>query len=363
MTVRSHRGGRKKRTIIEETVPEGSDLVEDPLTEFDVSLEAADDTETLKAVLEQFGQTNQVLYRIYRQTPSGPSFCYESSTFDEMFIQRERGEGSYVARIYIDGRMKKSIPFQVDAPSNGTGKVQENGSSSHAAFLEKMILVLLTNQQNGGSAHVPTLADMTAALSNLDSLRGKQESGIEMLMKGIELARSIEPGGNLDWKSELIKTVKDAAPSVLGIVSQTMAAKNGTPVPQVPTEQIVPAAPVTPEQEEQQMNLMLKSTIAMMKSQYMQGLDVDSAVNLIMANAGHPMYQPVIQKFVSLSFEELVALDADLGKKPFFDLFKPLHDGLRSEFGGDDSVESDTGRNPGDVTDIRSHGSAGKAGA
>jgi hypothetical protein len=361
MTARVTRGGRKKRTIIEETVPEGSDLVEDPLTEFDVSLEAADDTETLKSVLEQFGQTEQVLYRIYRQTPSGPSFCYESSTFDEMFIQRERGEGSYVARIYINGRMKKSIPFQVDAPTNGTGKVNGNGGSSHEAFLEKMLMVLLT-RESAGPANVPTLADMTAALSNLDSLRGKQESGIEMLMKGIELARSIEPGGNLDWKSELIKTVKDAAPGVLGIVSQTMAAKNGPPVPQVPTEQIVPAAPVTPEQEEQQMSFMLKSTIGMMKSQFMQGLDVDSALNLIMANAGNPMYAPMIQKFISLSFEELVALDADIGKKPFYDLFKSLHDGLRYEFGPDDSVESDTGRNPGDVTDIRSHGSASKAG-
>jgi hypothetical protein len=357
---------RKKRTIVEEEIPDGQSGLDEPLNEFDVSLESVDDTETLKSVLEQFGQTDNVLYRVYKQTPTGPpSFCYETPHFDEPFLQRERGAGIYTVRIFINGKCKKSIPVQVEAPT-GTGSGASGPAfapgDSHAQFLEKMLMALVSNMAtHNQSSQGPTITDLTTALANLDGLRGKQESGLDMFKQGMDMAKTMMDvaggGGGGDWKSELLKMGREAVPAITSIVQNRMTQPNGTPTVQPVQEQTM----IDPEQmTDEQKKLLLKQTITYLKGQFISGLPPESALDFIIANSGNPQYQTVIRAVLAFSFEDIVKLDAELQSEPFNVCFRTVYDGLRSNFGSADSMDDDTGRDSGDDANVGNDGDVSK---
>jgi hypothetical protein len=358
---------RKRRTIVEEELPSNSNGdLEPEVNELDVQLESVQDTETLKEVLEQFGVTDQVLYRIYRQTPTGQAFCYESPTYDEAFLQRERGEGSYAVRIFINGRFKRTIPVMIDAPSNNSAKPNGIPTDSHTQFLEKMLMVLLTQQhQNGnGSNPGPTIIDLTTALSNLDGLRGKQETAMDMFLKGAEFAKGM--GGDVgDWKQEGLKMVRDAIPAITSVVNSHLST-GPVPghVPQSVSQQPNPTGDVMmvdlDNLTEDQRNTILKKAIVFLKKQFLMGLDPEFILNYIVVNANDPEYQAVITSVLRIQYEDLVKLDPDLGQKPFNEQFRALYDGLRSEFDPSHPVEGDPGGIDGNDDHPGNDGDTGK---
>jgi hypothetical protein len=350
---------RKKKTIIEEEVPEGQNGFDEPATEFDVSLESVQDTETLNDVLAQFGQQENVLYRIYKQTPNGNSFCYETTEYNVTFLQRERGAGVYTVRIFINGRFKKSITEIVESPSiaNPANGAAPSGDP-HAQFLEKLLMVLITNQATtAGTTHGPSIIEMTQALANLDGLRGKQESGMDMFKQGMDMARSmldIAGGGSGDWKTELLRMGREALPGITSIVQSRMQPAVATPSQPEGNQPVM----IDPEQmTDDQKKSLLKQTITYLKGQFIAGLPPDSALDFIVANSGNPQYQVIIKAVLAYSFDDLVGLDAELKSEPFHVCFRTVYDGLRSEFGSDDPVDDDPGRDSGDTDDVGSNGS------
>src|ERR1700688_3312847 len=112
--------GRKKRTIIEESLPDTPEGTAE-LSEFDVSMEAVEDADTLKSVLAQFGETNLVL-KILRKSPTGPEFCYQTDTLDEQFIQQNFGGGDYTVRIFINGNFRHAINIKIANRLVGTSQ-------------------------------------------------------------------------------------------------------------------------------------------------------------------------------------------------------------------------------------------------
>jgi hypothetical protein len=350
---------RKRTTTVTEEIPEGEVLAgEEPVSEFDLSLEQVQDLEAMNAVLEDYGIEESVRnFKIFKVVDGVQRYVFEHPSLDEAYIQRERGGGNYVARFFFHGKYKKSIPvFIEDLPESAKPNGNVNGNS-HQAFLEKMLmaLILKENQSSNGS---PSVTELTQALANLDGLRGKQESTVDLLIKGIEMGRTLDGGGgSLDWKSELLRLAKDNLPGVVGVVQNAIAAKNGQPVA-VP----VPGNTNPPVEvdEGQQMALMLKHAIGVLKSQFMMGLDGESALQLILANIANPQYHGIIQQFLLLSFDELVALDADIGKEPFNSRFRFVHDGLRSALSETDPVDSDPGGGPRDVVNIGRDGKSSK---
>lgn len=361
MTARTR--ARKKRTIVEEEIPEGQNAFDEPTNELDVNLESVLDTEQLHDVLEQFGITEGILYRIYRQVPQGPpSFCYETMDYSETFLQRERGAGMYLVRIFINGKFKKSIAVQVDAPAAGTAPGTApvtNPADAHSRFLEQMVLQLITNQSANGN-HGPSLTELTGSLANLDALRGKQESAMDMFLKGVELAKTmIEAGGGGggDWKTELLRMGREAIPGITSVVQSRLQTPPANPKP---PEQVTMINPDTLTDDQQK--AMLQQAITFLKGQFIAGLDPESALNFIIANSGNPQYQTIIKAVLKFSFEDITKLDAEIEQQPFNDCFRVIYDGLRSEFGGEDSVEDDSGRDSGDTTDVRNNGDIGKGG-
>jgi hypothetical protein len=341
---------RKRKTIVEEEIPESEVLEGQDTNEFDISLEQASDLETLNGVLEQYGIADGILFRIYRIVDGVQKYVFEHPTLDEGFIQRERGGGNYVARLFINGKFKRSIPVPIeDLPESENPHANGNGNGGHQQFLEKMLMALIMKENHSTG---PTLTEITSVLTNLDAMRGKQDSAIDMLMRGIQLAREIEPGGETNWKTEGVKLLKDAAPALIAGVGQVLNNRNGNAIPPsapVPVSHSeIPPQPTTPEQEEQMMQFLLKRALGMLKAQFMMGLDSESALSLIQANMGDPNYAPIIQKFATMTFEELVTIDAEIGKEPFVTRFRDVHDGLRQYIAGEDSVDDDSRRDVGD---------------
>jgi hypothetical protein len=350
---------RKRTTTVTEEIPEGEVLEgQEPVSEFDLSLEQVQDLEAMNAVLEDYGIEESVRnFKIFKVVDGVQRYVFEHPSLDEAYIQRERGGGNYVARFFFHGKYKKSIPVFIEDLPESAIKANGNGNGNgHQVFLEKMLMALIL-KENQSSNGTPSITELTQALANMDSLRGKQESTVDLLIKGIEMGRSFDgSGGSLDWKTELMRLAKDNLPGVVGVIQQGIAAKNGQPVP-VPVSANVP--PVV-QDEGQQMALMLKHAIGVLKSQFMMGLDGESAVALIMTNIANPQYQHIIQQFVMMSFDELVALDADIGKEPFQSRFRFVHDGLRSALSEADTVDTDSRGGPGDVVDIGRDGKPSK---
>ena len=351
---------KKTTTVVTEVLPPGTEDDTGEVNDFDVTLEGVDDYEQLQDALQQFGYSEGVVYKIYRVTPTGQSFCYETTEYSETFLQRERGAGRYAVRLFVNAKYKKTIFVEVDAPASGTESAQ-NPSNSHSAFLEKLLMVLLTKDTPAPAAG-PSIAELTTALTNLDALRGKQETGIDLFMKAFEMARTVQgDGASGDWKSELLRMGRDAIPAITSVVQ---ARVNGTDPTKPPIngnqEPPMPIDPAT--MTEEQKKAMLKNAIAFLKPQCIQGLPPESALDFITANSGNPQYQTLIMSVLGYTFEDILEIDHEIKSEPFHLFFRTLYDGLRSEFGGDDPVGDDPGRDSGNTGDTRSNGSVGKAG-
>lgn len=340
---------RKKRTIIEENLPDNTgDGIdgEDQISAFDVALESVEDLEALTNTMEQFGQTGQLL-KVYRESGE---YCYQSDNVDESFIQKHFGGGGYRIRLFLNGKYKKTFPVSCAAPivteANGNG----NHRDHHSEFLEKMLLTILAN---GNVSKGPSISELTGALANLDGLRGKQESAMDLFQKGMTFAKEIydsKPNGSGDWKSEAIGAIKEALPVVGGII----AAKTGAPQPSMPTptnpNELVQA---TPEQQTQ----AIRQGLNYLKQRCLKGVDPQLIVDWVENNAED--YQPLIHMVLNLPFEKFVEIDAEIGNEPFKQWFTELFNGLRSAFVPDNQVDVDSTGQHGNSDNAGNHGNTG----
>jgi hypothetical protein len=356
------RGMAKKTTTIVQQVPADQLDSGEELNDFDVSLEGVDDYEQLQEALQQFGINDGIVYKVYRVTPTGQSFCYETTEFSEQFLQQERGAGRYAIRIFIDSRYKKTIHTEVDAPASGPVSAQNQAGSGNA-FLEKLLLAFVMKEQAPVAAG-PSLTELTVAMKNLDDMRGKSDPmGFETFFKFFTMAKELvgDNNGPGDWKSELLKMGRDAIPAITSVVQSRVA---GTPQPSVTTTvqeqpmQTIDPATMTDEQKK----TLLKQVIAYLKPQCIQGLPPESALDFISANSGNPQYQTLIMAVLGYTFDNILEIDHELKSEPFHLFFRTIYDGLRSEFGGDDTVGDDPGGSVGDTDHAGSDVESGKGG-
>lgn len=341
--------GKKRRTIIEETLPDGPEEgTEGEPTSFDVSMESVEDVETLQEVLGQFGETNVVL-KVLRQTASGAEFCYQTDILDEEFIQKNFGGGTYQVRVFIGARYRKTIKIQIASritqPVLGTPIATEN---RHSEFLEKMVLALVSRDNVGTPPS--SIAEISQAMTQLHALNPAPVSTPEKLMehflKGVEFAKGLN-GDTPDWKTSLLEVAKEVAPALLGGFTKIP----GTPIPGQP---VVTAAPDP--------NATLKAGITYMKKKFIGGADPLVFVDFIVMNRDEEQYQGLIHAILSKDYAEFALLDPEIGTEPFINYFKPVYDGIRSAFKPDDSVEDDPTGNGGDSANIGSYGANGKGG-
>lgn len=343
---------RKTTTVVEDTVPEGEQQEQEGGTQFDVALESVEDIEALRNVMEQYGATGET-YKVYRVTPTGQEFCFMNDTLDETFIQRNYGGGDFRVRVFIGGKFKMFLPLKIAAPlnvenNNGNGSAVR-GEERHQKFLETMLLAMMQNQGNHGSS----IAELTTALANLDAMRGKQETTMDLFMKGVTFAKDIikNDGEPRDWKSELVSVAKDAVPGLVPLVGAIMGGNK--PVQPNPVAVTDPNA-----LSEQQQIAALQGGLTYLKKQCMKGTDPDLIINWVVSNSEE--YQALIHYVLNLPFEKFVEIDAQIGTEPFKSWFTELFDGLRQEFIPSDNLDGNPARDVGNDNNPGNNGKSSK---
>lgn len=337
---------RKTTTTVEELVPELVDQEPGP-TELDYNLEEVLTTEKLREIVEQFPHAG-ITVKLY---DDDGAFCIampDPTNIDEEVIRRRCGHGNFKLRIYVNGKYRQTIPLPIRQlhldPSearNGTHS-ETLQPGSHSDFLERqaqrnheLLLAAIGSARTTG----PTLTEITGALANIDNLRGKQESALDMVLKGIELAKSMN--GDTDWKSDLIRMGKDALPQIMNGVTAIMGNRNNGQQTQIP-----PVNATNSQDSALPSAEAIKSGIGYLKKKCLAGVNPDLLIEWVVTNADE--YQGLIRVILNKEFSEFAQYDLEIGSEPFIGWFRALFDGLRSAFSGQDPVDDDTGRDLGD---------------
>lgn len=352
---------RKTTTTVEEIVPENIlEPEEQGPTELDYNLEDVQTAEKLSEIVEQFPQAG-ITVKLYDEDGAYCMQILDPTHIDEEIIRKRCGHGNFKLRIYVGGKYRQYIPLpirqiQPDASVNSSpGSRNGDNGYSHSDFLERqaqrtheLLLAALTNHGSGG----PSLTDITTALSNIDNLRGKQESALEMVLKGIELAKSMN--GDTDWKSDLVQMGREVLPKISDGVMSVMGNRNGQAqaIGNSTETSSPPEVVITPE--------AIKMGIGYLKKKCLSGVPVDLIIDWVTTNADE--YQGLIHVILNQDFAEFAKFDMEIGSEPFLSWFRQLFDGLRSAFSSTDSVDNDTGRMVGNTSDPRNHGESREGG-
>ena len=333
-----------------EEIPENQSGLEDTgeTSTFDLDLQRADDIQTVEQVLADNGISN-VTYRFY---DNDGGYCYSSPELDYDRARREtKGGKNCKLGVFIGNKIIRMVPFPL-SPIDPTSPPATNGNGnghSEMGFLKELLLKLIEKGNTSQTAApVPTLADMTTALANLDTLRGKQESAMETFIKGLEFGQS--SSGQTDWKTDLIRTAKDALPHVTEAIT---AMRGGNPTPHPNNGNGQPVA-MPPEH-------IIKAGLEYLKKKAIAGKDPELILDWVVNNAEE--YQEFLNVVLNTEFADIVKLDPEIGNEPYLSWFRSVFDGLRREFIESNSVDEHSGGNSGDGDHARSDGEPREAGS
>jgi hypothetical protein len=350
MSTTMTKGKRKKTTTVVEEIPEGLPQPgeEEEPQEVDFSLEEVRTAEQLASIMEQFPESG-ITAKLYDEKGA---FCYrlpDPASIDEEVIRKRCGAGDFNIRIYANGKYRQTIPLPIRALNPENPTVGTGNPDTHTAFLEKALLLLMEKQATVPQQQTgPNLTDLTSALASLDQLRGKQESTMDIFQRGLDFAERIS--GNTDWKTDLIRTAKDALPMISQtVLSATRGMGSGPSIadptkPQV-EENAVPQLP--PE-------AIVKQALVYLKKKCVNGMDPELIIDWIRENAED--YQPIIHAFFTMEFADIAKYDPEIGTGPFLPWFKQLYDGVRSAFSVPNSMGDDTGGSMGNGDNTGDHG-------
>jgi hypothetical protein len=358
---------KKKTTTVVEEIPAGeSSHIEDEEngpTELDFSLEEVRSAEQFQAIIEQFPDAG-ITAKLY---DSEGKYCYrvpDPASIDEDVIRKRCGAGDFNLRIYVNGKYRQAIPLPIRQLLSSESDNNANSlpgvvsfDTRHSEFLERqaqrnheLLLAAIGSKNSSGTS----VTDLVAALSQLDGLRGKPENATDILMKGIQLAQSLE--GKTDWKTDVLRTVQDIAPKALDLLS-------GKQVPgPVPGGQ--PTMPINPQQQSAlPPDAIIKAGLGFLKKKAIGGVDPELIVDWIEANAEDEQYQILLHAVFTLSFEDVVKYDPEIGTGPFLPFFRQLYDGLRSRFSPANSMDVDSRGIMGDSDNAGNNGQSSTVGS
>lgn len=348
--------GRTKKTIIEEILPAGSGDEPEGPTELDFNLEEVRDTEKLFEVLEQFPDAG-ITVKIYDQSGAYRFTPPDPQHIDEELIRKRCGSGAFVGRVYVDGKYRQSIDIPIGEVNPDPNEPSKPVAvDNHSQFLEKMLLTLLARENPAPAAHVPSITELVTSLAGIDALRGKQESGMEMFIKGMTMGRDMsDSGGDFNWKQELFRLISTNAPALLTGVEAIVGGRLPTTPPPPTTP---PATIPNPEPQEQPVNaeMYYKEGISYVKQRLLAGMDPDTIINWVYDNRDVPTYQPFLTVILREPFEFFEKIDAEIGQEPFRSKFMAIHNGIRSLFNEEYEMGLDTGRDGGDTGNPGSNG-------
>jgi len=325
----------KKRTIIDQTIPD-SDVPLETGEQPELTFGANSEEEELLAGIKKQFATSAFKIKVYKimSGKSQPVFCFSSEdSVDEEQLQDTYGGGKYALRVYVDSVLKQTLYIEVaDKPAKLNGpidssSVQNQMLRDQLTWNQQIVLAMLGKS---GPVTAPTpMADIVSAWQVLHQEKptSSLDSMITLFTKGLELGMDRSGnGGGSDWKTELLRTVRDVAPSLTQLIP-----RNGQPngeQPAMPNPQPV----LLPEQ-------VLQQGIDYIKHKIMKGLPVGLALDWIVSNAED--YNQFLQMALSKNFEDFAKIDPELANEPYNSWFRQLLVGLQEHFKAATQTESE----------------------
>lgn len=313
-----------------------------------------DESESLRDYLSQFG-ADPFRIKVYRQSDTGAEeFCFTGGPqeVEEERIQSLYGGGNYNLRCFLKGVYQETINVRiappakrkVDSDSTDSSSLESRLMREQNAFLQQMVLTTL---QAGNKPATP----ISEFAELLKVANPNQKDPMDLILKGMDLAKSFSSAASPDWKTGMVDGVKDIAKSVLPVIAaQRMQQSQPQSQPQV--------QPMQPSQEDQ-----LRAGIGYLKQQILNGMPVGLVVDWIAANANQPQYQPFVGMVLNQDFETFMRIDAELANEPYLSYFRTLHSGLREVFSQHDDESTDvehTERSGRDTSNATSNGKPSK---
>lgn len=311
------------------------------------------EAESLKEYLDQFGGSEPFRVKVYKMNDAGiAEFCMvggPSEVSDER-IQSLFGGGTYSMKVFVNGVFQESVTTAIAQPPKKNGSDLSESSPElrmmreNNAFLQSLIIATLSK----GGQSTP-IGELATAMATLKGIAPEQKDPMDLILKGMDLAKSFSTAASPDWKTGIVDGLKDIGKTVLPV----LAARQGNG--QVQVMEAPQVASVSQED-------MLKTGITYLKQQVLAGMPVDVVVNWISYNANQPQYQPFVGMVLNQDFETFMKIDPEIANEPYLSYFRTLHSGLREVFSQEHANEDvdDSGRNGGNVRDITSNAKAGK---
>lgn len=345
---------RKKKTIVEETIPDNV------LTTDDGENIMFDDT-PIDEVFDSFGE-EPFLMKVYKITPTGSSFVFSStekpnsSTFESSIQERCPSGGKFVVRFYKNNRIiEPSRHIEIEPRPIATNPNTSNMESIYAMQV-KMLSDQLMTMQNMVMAFIgrPTpvtqqtpMSELVAAMTAMHGIQPTKSDPVDLILKGMEIGSKTN-GASPDWKSELIHTAKDVLAPVAEIVAQY---KMQPSVVSNPSNNV-------PQIEERTANgmkiptLLIKSGLASLKPKILSGmLEPGLAVDWILANATDAMYQPFLAVALQGDINTFIQIDPELANEPYRTWVETTINMLKGAYAANNNQTHNDGRD-GDNTDV-----------
>lgn len=281
---------RKKKTIIEESIPD------------DVTSNINDDVNDIIVTLT----------KVYKLNNGTRSFCFQTAEpVDEVTVQAQYPSGGKFIVLEYNGlnQLLNTIhldiepkPLSINHPNgNGTMDIQNRMLLDELAWTRQMILSLIGNRQ--GNQESTPVAELVQAVQGIHAIAPSGRDPVELLIKGMELGSKVNSSASGDWKSELIHTAKEvltpAVEAFSSIKQQTQHIQNP-----MNTQALSPAT-------------LLKQGIVWIKSKILSGLEPGLAVDWILRNATDPQYQPFLALAVQGTLDNFIELDSDIANEPY----------------------------------------------
>lgn len=315
---------RKKRTIVEETIPDATPEVEN-----------------------EFGSLI-VLTKVHKLNGTDRAFCFQSDTpVDEVTLQNMYPlGGKFIVTEYNSANELVGNPtvLTIEAKPNTAQAIASSGAEDirtrmlleELAFTRNMMLQMINGVFNSKSQATGTpLGELAQAMQMLHTI-SPQNNSADLILKGMELGMKANGSGG-DWKTALVDTAKDIAP----VVVQAFGAARTAQAQQQGQVTMIPATPAT----------MLKQGLDWLKPRIISGLEVDLAVGWVIQNANDPMCQQLLSH-AAQGLEAFVSVDPEIANEPYKTWFTTAIVNLRQWYAAQSANQDDNERGTGDDTDI-----------
>lgn len=324
--------------------------------------------ESFSQFRQKFG-TEGVIVKIYRRTPRGVQYCFHGvpSEIDEEVVRLYHSkqsyageEGQYSARCFVNGEGRDSFPIliapQVAAPGLDGGMGFAGGQSDVIKLLMAQNERLEQRLNQTAFQEREPLSSLADAMVKLQSLQPKSDLPLDTLIKAVELGRTLSgDGGNStsEW-GPILKDVLSQAGPVIGQLLGGLVAKT-QPQPAA----IAEGQPMNAEATEQQMELMLRQAIGLLKRKCLGGSDPALYIEVIYDNREDATYQALIHRILDKPFSAFIDIDPEIGTGHYEAFFITIYNGVREAFSESSAVVVDPAQQKGNTADAKGNGGAG----